>query len=57
MHSGEREGAGFIKSLDNKLAPSDGWWKDTGSEARGPRREGASDRGEREKEREREHYL
>ena len=54
----EREGAGFIKSLDNKLAPSDGWWKDTGSEARGPRRGRIRQRGERQRKREkREHYL
>ena len=60
-----RRGAGFIKSLDNKLAPSDGrtdgWWKDTGREARGPRRgEGASDRARREREsekRERESII
>ena len=45
----ERKGAGFIKSLDNKLAPSVGWWRDT---ERGPR---AHPR--REWERAREHYL
>ena len=55
----EREGAGFIKSLDNKLAPSDG--RTDGGKIRegrqGGRGEGASDRERERARRERESII